>query len=956
MFFRNRWPSQTANRVFSFCDRLFSANLIARIGVASAIVFCTVAVDLRADDGRPDTPETPREASTRPTDIVVFLSDDHTVTDSSVYGSTEIRTPNMQRLADVGMTFDRAYVASPSCAPSRAALLTGISPARNGAERNHARPAADLKKLPAYFQELGYEVAAFGKVGHYRQTPEYGFDVAKFFNYHEDQCVDEAVKWLRARQSDQPLCLFVGTNWPHVPWPEGDAFSIDDVRVPPHHVNTKETREARQRYLQAVQTMDNELGAVYDATMDVLGKGTLFIHTSDHGAQWPFAKWNLYEEGIRTPLIVSWPGKIQGGVRTDAMVSWVDLLPTMVAAAGGDPDAAAPVKLDGRSIMPVLTGQADTHRDVILTTHSGDGNMNVYPARAVTGNRYKYIRNLYPQFQFGTHIDKRPSDTGYWPSWEAKAGDDTDAANVVRRYQQRAAEELYDLQEDPLELLNLARDPEYHSQLARLSTRLDQWMTDQGDQPESVGLAKLLPPSGQPPNVIMVFIDDMGWADLSCFGGIEGQTPNIDRLASEGIRLTNFYVNSPICSPSRTALTTGHYPARHRITSYLASRELNAERGVADWLDEEAVTLPRLLQQAGYACGHFGKWHMGGQRDVGDAPMISKYGFVRSLTNFEGLGPRVLPLKDAYDGKPPKPHALGSDKLGKGPIMWEDRSVITSRFVAETLDFVREVSQGDETPPFYVNVWPDDVHSPYFPPAGRRGDQQKRTLYLSVLKTMDEQLGMLFDRVRNDPKLAKNTLIFVASDNGHEPGAGSGGPLRGFKGKLYEGGIRSPLIVWGPGLIRPEAAGTVNETTIASAVDLVPSILQATGVSAPESYQPDGEDMLSALLGYNQAQRNTPLMWRRPPDHPGNRQQPYPDLAIRDKNWKLLCNIDGSAVELYDLANDIGETKNMADKRPQITKRLKDQLLQWNESLPADGVVSVPRAQQEKRFGKRRWK
>ncbi len=901
-------------------------------------------------------PTSPDQQDSRPP-VVVFLSDDHTVTDSSVYGSTEIDTPNMQRLADAGMTFDRAYVASPSCAPSRAALLTGISPARNGAEANHSRPAAEIKKLPAYLQQLGYEVASFGKVGHYRQTPEYGFDVARHFNYHEDVAVGEATRWLRNRDSDKPLCLFVGTNWPHVPWPTPETIPADHVVVPDRHVDTPKTREMRQRYLQAVRTMDNELGQVYDTARDVLGEDTLFIHTSDHGAQWPFAKWNLYEEGIRTPLIVSWPGRIEAGVRTDAMVSWIDLLPTIVDAVGGDPVRMAPLKLDGRSMMNVLSGETKEHRDAIFTTHSGDGNFNVFPTRSVTEERYKYVRNLHPEFEFNSHVTKVDNEDVYWPSWVEKAANDPDAAAIVRRYQRRAPEELFDLKNDPQEQNNLAGDPEHAGALARLSTKLDLWIAEQGDTQTVFGAPDLLPREGPSPNIITVFVDDMGWADLSCFGGTDVQTTHIDRLAAEGLRLTNFYVNSPICSPSRTALTTGHYPARHDITSFLNNRKSNAERGIADWLDVDAVTLPGMLSKAGYATGHFGKWHMGGQRDVGEAPLITEYGFEESLTNFEGLGPRVLPMKDAYDGTDPKPHALGSDQLGRGPIMWEDRSLITSRFVARTLRFIDAQQAEDSNRPFYVNVWPDDVHSPFFPPASRRGDETKRTLYLSVLKTMDEQLGVLFDRVRNDPALSQNTLIVLASDNGHEPGAGSGGPLRGFKGKLYEGGIRSPLIVWGPGLVRPEAVGSVNDTTIASSVDLVRSLMTLADVKPPQGYRPDGEDLMGVLLGYNnQAQRKDPLFWRRPPDHPGNEELRYPDLAVRDKQWKLLCNIDGSATELYDLDADIGEANNVAADHPQIAKRLKRLVLDWNETLPGDAVTEVPRAEQEKRFGKRRWK
>src|SRR4051812_32559587 len=156
------------------------------------------------------------------------------------------------------------------------------------------------------------------------------------------------------------------------------------------------------------------------------------------------------------------------------------------------------------------------------------------------------------------------------------------------------------------------------------------------------------------PNFIFVLIDDMGYADLSCYGGRAGQTVHIDSLPKEGLRFSQFYVASPICSPSRTAFTTGQCPARWRVTSFLASRSENQRRGMAQWLDSRAPTLGRIFQQAGYATGHFGKWHMGGQRDVGEAPLITEYGFAETLTQFEGLGDRILPLLDAFDGQLPQ--------------------------------------------------------------------------------------------------------------------------------------------------------------------------------------------------------------------------------------------------------------------------------------------------------------
>ena len=205
----------------------------------------------------------------------------------------------------------------------------------------------------------------------------------------------------------------------------------------------------------------------------------------------------------------------------------------------------------------------------------------------------------------------------------------------------------------------------------------------------TMGSSQTLFSQTQRTNFILVFVDDMGWSDLSCFGNTAVETENIDRLAKEGLRFTNFYVAAPICSPSRTAITTGQYPYRWRISSYLNNRQDNARRGVANWLEPSAPSLARVLQAAGYATGHFGKWHMGGQRDISEAPLIEEYGFDASLTNFEGLGPRLLPLCDAHDGQPPKPHALGSDKLGHGEITWMDRSLITQGFVDRTIEFIK---------------------------------------------------------------------------------------------------------------------------------------------------------------------------------------------------------------------------------------------------------------------------
>ncbi len=406
--------------------------------------------------------------------IVIFLSDDHGQLDGAVYGAKDVRTPNMKRLADAGMTFTHAFVASPSCAPSRASLLTGLMPARHGAHVNHAAPKAEIKKLPAYLKELGYEVAAFGKVAHYNQDKQYGFD-----HYDKDPSSKTVAAYLAGRAAAKPLCLFVGTHQPHVPWPEKTDYDPAQVAIPPAHLDTPETRAFRARYYADVSIADTELGGIYDLVRDKLGREILFLHASDHGSQWPFGKWNCYDAGTRVPFLAVWPGVVAPGSTSDAMVSLVDLLPTLVEVAGGKP----PAGIDGRSIAPVLRGARKDHRDRIFTTHTRDGKVNVYPIRSVRTREWKYVRNLTPDAEHTTHIDKmRARDKGgYITSWEERAKTDPAAKAVVDRYYRRPAEELYDLRADPHELKNLAADPAHAGTLASLRAEVDAWMKEQGD-------------------------------------------------------------------------------------------------------------------------------------------------------------------------------------------------------------------------------------------------------------------------------------------------------------------------------------------------------------------------------------------------------------------------------------------------------------------------------------------
>ena len=436
-----------------------------------------------------------KKQSTVLPNIVVFIADDHGQLDSQAYGSTEVRTPNMVKLAGEGLRFTHAFVASPSCCPSRTALMTGLWSARNGAEPNHMPKRPGVASLPPVLRSLGYEVAAIGKVAHNNYAKDHGFDYVDGPNqgFAETKAV---AKFLSDRDNAKPLCLFIGTRHPHTPWTDERAYDPAKVVIPPNHVDTPTMREERASYLTDITKADTLLGEVRALVQEKVGD-TLFVYTADHGSAWPFGKWNLYDSGIRIPLIVAWPGHLKPATTTDAMVCWPDLLPTFIDLAGGE----VPAGIDGKSFARILRGTATKHREQVFSTQSGDGNFNVYPIRSVRTQDWKYIRNLHPEFQHHTHISRStgPSGLVYWRSWLAAAEKDTFAAAIVNRYSNRPAEELFDVAADPFELNNLAADPLHEARLVAMRQELDAWMREQGDTQTVFGEPLL---KGEPPILI----------------------------------------------------------------------------------------------------------------------------------------------------------------------------------------------------------------------------------------------------------------------------------------------------------------------------------------------------------------------------------------------------------------------------------------------------------------------
>jgi hypothetical protein len=271
----------------------------------------------------------------------------------------------------------------------------------------------------------------------------------------------------------------VGDDRPHVSWIDSSRYSAAAITLPPTFINTLETRQHWARYLTDINGMDTEMGKVYDWAVATFGDNFIFVYSSDHGGQWPFGKWNLYDAGIKVPLIVVAPGRVAAVRRTAAMVSWVDILPTLFDMAG----VPVPAGLDGLSFRGVLQGGTAVHRSHIFTTHSGDLIENVFPIRSVRTPTHKYILNPYPQYYHSNHSDMYRLDGAgaYWNSWDRMAETDSAAANIRYRYYVRPREEFYDLTTDPWERRNLIADPAQQVEIGRLRGLLTDWMRVQND-------------------------------------------------------------------------------------------------------------------------------------------------------------------------------------------------------------------------------------------------------------------------------------------------------------------------------------------------------------------------------------------------------------------------------------------------------------------------------------------
>lgn len=416
--------------------------------------------------------------------ILIIMADDATFSDLPLYGSQNVQMPRLSRLASEGKTFNKAYLAMAMCQPCRTELYTGQYPMRTETCWNHCSTLPQTKSICHYLGDLGYRVGLSGKL-HVTPVACFPFENVEGF---ESDCVAATadydcagIRKFMSADAEKPFCLVVGLVVPHVLWSVGDAkhFDLQKLKLPGNFVDTPQTRQDYASYLAEIEVLDKKIGDILD-TLDKSGRAdeTLVIFTSEQGSQFPGCKWTNYDTGVHTGFVVRWPGKVAGGTRTDALIQYADVLPTLIEAAGGHIETS---RFDGASFLPVLLDKKQSHRQYVYAMHNNVPEGAPYPIRAVRDSRYSFIRNLLPD---EIHIQKYimgVSHTHYWMSWMLAAGERDRAYKLVSRYMRRPAEELYDLQQDPWELSNLASDPKYADIKNRLSTELDRWMKEQND-------------------------------------------------------------------------------------------------------------------------------------------------------------------------------------------------------------------------------------------------------------------------------------------------------------------------------------------------------------------------------------------------------------------------------------------------------------------------------------------
>lgn len=419
--------------------------------------------------------------------VIFVMADDLDSRQLSCYGGKNLVTKNIDALATQGMKFNQLVCSEAMCVPTRASLFTGLYPARHGSYQNHKRVYSDsMKSVCQYLGNLGYTVALTGKDHSTKPVSVFPFKILKGFEPNcvsptDDYTMDEVKKFITG-QNGKPYCLFIMSINPHKPWTMGDPSEFDASKLvlPPHWVDTKDTREEFTHYLAEVRRLDNQVGDVMNLLKETgQDQNTILVFLGEQGPQFPGGKWTLWDNGQKSSMIVRWPGKVKAGSQSEALAQYEDITPTLIDIAGGRPIDS----LDGKSFLPALLGRSTKARDYVYGIHNNIPEGTPYAIRDIRDNRYKLILNLMPAQDYYIRFMMNPKDTAsYWNTWVKQAATSPAAKRLTDRIVKRPAVEFYDLQQDPYELNNLAGNPAYSNQIGEYTAKLHNWMKQQGDR------------------------------------------------------------------------------------------------------------------------------------------------------------------------------------------------------------------------------------------------------------------------------------------------------------------------------------------------------------------------------------------------------------------------------------------------------------------------------------------
>jgi N-sulfoglucosamine sulfohydrolase len=766
-------------------------------------------------------------ATDRP-NIMFIIADDCTFRDIGCYGG-QAHTPNIDKLAQQGMRFEQCFQAAPMCSPTRHNIYTGLYPVKSGAYPNHTHVNPGVKSVVHYLEPLGYRVALNGKrhIGPAEAFPfEYGGKKNPDMAF-ADTFIGECVK------GNNPFCIFQCSNEPHSPWNKGDAsrYNPRQLTLPPYFVDTAETRKTLCDYLAEITYYDGQVGESL-ALLDKHGvaDNTLVIVVSEQGSSFPFGKWTCYDTGLQSACIARWPGKVPAGIVNNAMIEYVDFVPTFVEAAGSTPA----LLLDGKSLLPVLIQGKTQHKDYVygeMTTRGIINGSDTYGIRSIRSQEFKYIWNFTPDTPFTNACTK----SAVFKSWQVKAETDPWAAGQVDRYQHRPEVELYNIQTDPLEMQNVADDPAYSAVKADLQKRLRAWMRDCGDKGQQTeidarehqGKAKKALDKNKSrkqrqadnapakrPNIFFFFADDWGryasiyehFAPNAAF-----RTPNMDRFAQEGIRFNNAHVTAPSCTPCRSSLLSGQYFYRTGQGAILQG---------AQW-DLKIPSYPLLLEKAGYHIGYTYKvWSPG-------APVDAPYG--GKARAYASAGRKFCGFSQ---------NATKMVQQGKTP---EQAKTVLCDEALQNFDAFLKDRKPDQ--PFCYWFGPTNTHRKWIKGSGKdlwglNPDALKGRMpaflpdvhevrqdmcdYLGEVLALDRALGLFLIKLEAIGE-RDNTLIVVSGDHGI-PGFPRG------KTNLYNLGTEVSLFAQWPG----QAPGAREVDDFINLMDLAPTFLEAAGEPVPE--------------------------------------------------------------------------------------------------------------------------